>query len=125
MSSSPLKLLGIKKFTFSGVIRHVDTITGETKYVHKWMYFLDIIKEKLNASVKFNSVDIVTVANSKRLYPLVKNCSTNGTLDFFLNFYSHVKGALYSYKQVDLCYRLAKPPSYTITELILFLPFDK
>ncbi len=115
----------MKLFAFSGGRNIQDAVTGQTKYVHVWMYFLDIIKEKLNASVNFNSVDIVTVANRKRLYPLFKNCSTNGTLDFFLNFYSHVKGALYSYKQVDLCYRLAKPPSYTITELILFLPFDK
>ncbi len=91
------------------------------------MYFLSVIKEKLNATVKYNFVErnIMKHKATALIFSIAENLSANGSLDFFLDFYPYLPGALYSYKQVDLCYRLGKPPKYSITELVLFLPFDE
>ena len=80
--------------------------------------------DKLNASVEYIFLGLEIVKNDKMFHSITENQSANGTLDFFLDFDSYLRGALYSYKQEDLCYRLGKPPRYSITEMVLFLPFD-
>ena len=82
------------------------------------------MSEKLNATLKYNSVDLEIVKRSEILFSMVENHAANGTLDFYLEIDFNPRGALYSYSQMDYCFQLGKPPSYSVTELVLILPFD-
>ena len=91
----------------------------------KWLSFLDVVTEKLNATVEYNFIEPEIMLRYEEHYTIVENISANGTLDFYLDLGPYIRGALYSYNQMDYCYLLAKPPSYSVTQLVLILPFDK
>ena len=114
-------MLELRKFTFRTFF---DSILGEKIFLCKWKSFLSIVAEKLNATVKYNFVERESLETSDMPYLIAQNRSLNGTLDFYLEF-DPLFGALYSYNQVDWCYQVANPPSYSVTELILFLPLDQ
>ncbi len=63
----------------------------------KWKYFVRIIADKLNATVKFHNHRIDDGLDA--FYSSVKNLSANRNLDFYLDFTALHTGALYSYNQ--------------------------
>ena len=81
-----------------------------------------IITEKLNVTLMYNLAD---KRYGDEIRSLVQQRSANRTLDFYIEFFPHFRGALYSYNYVDYCYQVVKPQDYSIIELVLFLPFDK
>ncbi len=89
---------------------------------------MDIVTEKLNATVKYNKFRM-NILNPLEIgdgmYYTIKNRSANGTLDFYINFDVPDAGALFSYNYVEHCFKMVNPKSYTVTELVLIMPFDR
>lgn len=99
---------------------------GEDRPNCKFNYFLDIIEEKLNATIIYHKIpaDETNWSNfhntrDKWIRKLIKE----EKLDFFLN-HGNQKFNLETYNNVEFCFIAPWPKSYSITELILILPLD-
>lgn len=108
---------------FSHTYRDDD---GDIQVNSKWMFYLEIITEKLNATIELNIVrrnekswDDMEDTKEDSMVKLIEQ----GMLDFFLHFGDY-KFDLESYNYVDWCFIAPLPKSYSIAELILILPLD-
>ena len=100
-------------------------VNGEETFIYsKWRFFLRIVAEKLNATLKYRYIPNKFSKDYYKHHWLINYGSLTGTLDFYLDFdVNH--GALYSYNYVNVCYLIAEPKGYSVIELVLILPFDE
>lgn len=108
-------------------VNKLRSIWFNGKVYSKWTYFIEILAEKMNASLNF--IEISNDQTSQKNY----GSSTAGNLfklywkgnfDFFIE--SHRMHQLFQgYAFSEQCYVAPLPPKRSILELILFLPLDK
>jgi hypothetical protein len=106
----------------------VPYISKERKFFNKWEFFIEIVKEKLNASLAFNFIVSKEQAPMKVMFHMQEvsiKLHEIGKLDFLLNNLYDDHETLQCYNSVELCFLAPLPPKYSIYELILVLPFDK
>lgn len=101
--------------------------SNKTNNIHcKWIYFLKIVAEKMNATLNF--IEIILDKTDRKSEIESKKDGIRDLLhtdyDFFLNGF-RTKSDLESYNYHDWCFIAPLPEPYPIFELILFLPLDK
>lgn len=112
---------------YASYLNDSDTHVLETGRPNsKWTLYLDILAEKLNASLEFNrfqrdesSFEVYSQTRRR----LIDEGISKKKLDFYLN-YPQNKFELESYNNREYCIMAPLPKPYSITELILFLPLD-
>lgn len=96
----------------------------------KWNPLLDILAERLNATLIFREVPQSKASSEESgeneifwIQKLIKEKRLDFAPKFWLG--TNVKSHLESYHYDSWCFVAPLPNSYSITELILFLPMDK
>lgn len=103
-----------------------NPIKGQTRPNCKWIYFLDIVADKLNATLNFIEIprnqSSWEAREATRKKFIIKHIREE-KLDFYLNF-NMFKFSLESYDHLDWCFIAPLPPSFSIAEMVLILPLD-
>ncbi len=134
------------KFEFQNLLEHIfpdkfSNLLGSPIYaayndnnfdnaliIKQKSFFMELVAEKLNGTLKYNKIKIKEVNESLHekgfhvFIPIIKAASER-KLDFYLNglrFY----GGLQSYEYEEKCFWILVPPSYYIYEQILFMPLE-
>lgn len=87
--------------------------------IDMWNFFIDIIVEKLNATMQLTD-NVLTSNSDESLDKYV----AEKKLDLYLEYQGPVFELRSHYRQ-DVCFVVPLPNSYSIAELILFLPLDQ
>lgn len=116
----PDKAKNLNGFPLFAVYRKTFDIfhTEEDKPYSLWTPYLQILTEKLNATIKYKKIP--KDSDEKFRNDLLKNHQ----LDFYLNFI-YYKFDLESYHFRDWCLLAGIPPKFSIHEKVLFKPLDK
>jgi hypothetical protein len=102
-------------------------VNRQGKIQSQWNEYLETVAKKLNATLKFVTIEINEIDHLQWLYLMdakVNMLQKSGKIDFLLNS-MYNSYALESYNNLEICFLIPLPPKYSIYELILILPLDK
>ena len=104
-----------------------NTKLVEDKFVNKWLFYLNTVAEKLNATLKYREIKIdfrrdlnETITNSILSIRILLKMNE---LDFLTDIQAGYDLNCYNY--VELCISAPLPPKVQNYEMILILPLDK
>lgn len=125
----PDKSKNLNKFPLRSIVGIPEISSGAINihFFNKWPSFVDIIVEKLNATLiyeakKSSEENAVKAINDTQKY--AEKLYEQGLLDFLINNIGNQQ-TIQCYDDIEICLLVPLPPKYSIYELILILPLDK
>ncbi len=116
----PNKVSNVEGFIFNiGFIEFQEEFKYKGRVESKWTTLIEILISKVNGTLKFHQY-----FNDEESIQGYEKDEIEGKIDFHLNGYFY-NGIFNSYTNSEFCFMVPLPRSYTVYEMILFLPFEK